>query len=166
MAIIIAASLQLQTQAEDAVGKLILAGFAPEKVTSFFINPPGQHALYPIGGDRYQSPGMVAKPESAFVDIAEAVVGVMHDKKHSGFSDGASQSGNASTDGGVTSHASLAPPHRAGMLVAAEVADKTDQDKAITLLTQFGAHNIEKAEGEIVDGEWRDFDPLSEPAYI
>lgn len=151
MATIIAASLQLQTQTEEAVEQLISAGFAPEKVTSFFVNPPGQHALYPIGGDHYQSPGIADEGDknatfgTAFVEVAEAVIGVTHDAKHK--------------------HAST-PRHRSGMLVAVELADQTDQDKAVAVLTQLGASNIEKAEGEIHDGEWRDFDPLSEPCYL
>lgn len=151
MATIIAASFQLHRQADEAVEQLILAGFTPEKVSSFFINPPGQHALYPIGGDRYQSPsttektGKSTKIENAFVEITEAVIGVMHE--------------NHAAD-------HKAAPHRAGMLVAVEVMDKSHQEQAVALLTQLGAHHLEKAEGEIVDGDWTDFDPLSEPRYL
>jgi hypothetical protein len=158
MATIIAASLQLQSQAEEAVEQLILAGFAPEKATSFFINPPGQHAIYPIGGDRYQSPsaaeesGKSAKLGTAFVEITEAVIGVKHDDAHAHDT--------------AANHANAVPPHRAGMLVAVEVADHINQDKAIALLTRLGAHHIEQAEGKIVGGEWIDFDPLNEPRYL
>jgi hypothetical protein len=157
MATIIAASLQLQNQTEDAIEQLILAGFAPEKVTSFFINPPGQHALYPIGGDRYESPGTTenidknTKLGTAFVEMTEAVIGVPHE--------------NAPADV-VTTHANSAPLHRAGMLVAVEVIDKANQEKAIAVLQRLGAKNMEEAEGEIVNGEWIDFDPLSDARYL
>jgi hypothetical protein len=52
------------------------------------------------------------------------------------------------------------------MLVAIELADRNFQNQAVSLLTKLGAQNIEKLEGKIVDGEWRDFDPLSEPSYL
>lgn len=163
MATIIATSLQLQSQAEDAAEQLINTGFAPEKVTSFYVNPPGQHALYPIGGDHYQSPpetaGKATSFETVFTEVAEAVIGAMHDKNSP---DDADKTRNE----GTASHADSMPFHRAGMMVAVEVASQADQGKAVTLLTQLGAINIEKAEGEIVDGEWLDFDPFSEPCYL
>ena len=165
MATIIAASFQLQSQAENTVEKLIRAGFASEKVSSFYVNPPGQHALYPIGGDHYQSPAIAGKEgnsaplETAFAEVAEAVIGVQHDKDSSVDTAPINNTiGSASTD--------TKPSHRAGMMVAVEVAGQADQDKVVALLTQLDAHNIEKAEGEIVDGEWLDFDPFSEPRYL
>jgi len=155
MATIIAAGLQLQSQAEDAVKQLISAGYAPEKVTSFYVNPPGQHALYPIGGDHYQSPGTTEKDgkSTAFAEVAEAVIGVTHDKEN------AAPVNN-------TGNADRTPLYRAGMLVAVEVSGQADQDKVAALFAQLGARDIEKAEGEIVEGEWLDFDPFSEPCYL
>jgi hypothetical protein len=158
MATIIAAGLQLQTQAEEAAEQLVLAGFAPEKVTSFFINPPGQHALYPIGGDRYESPGTTEKIDkntkagATFVGMTEAVIGVMHENAHA---HDAPHMGKPET-----------PLHRAGMLVAVEVTDQAEKDKAVALLTQLDAHHVAEEVGEIVNGEWIDFDPLSEPNYL
>ena len=164
MATIIAANLQLQRQAEDAVEQLISAGFAPEKVTSFYVNPPGQHALYPIGGDHYQSPADTAEKtgksailETAIAEVAEAIIGVTHGND-------SSMTQNHTTDS--ANNTDTKPLYRAGMVVAVEVAGQPDQDKAVALLTQLGARNIEKVEGEIVDGEWLDFDPFSEPCYL
>src|SRR5262245_6447874 len=57
MATIIAANFETETQAERAVEKLNELGFAAERLCSFFLNPPGQHAAFPIGGDRDESPG-------------------------------------------------------------------------------------------------------------
>jgi hypothetical protein len=149
MAIIIAASLQLHDQAQEAVEQLKRAGFAPEKVSSFFVNPPGQHALYPIGGDEYKSPGTTSKSEAVIEEMAEAVIGVKHDKNHSEHPADRND-----------------PLYRTGMLVAVELPDQTYQDKVVALFARLGANNIEKAEGEIVNGEWIDFDPLSEPCYL
>lgn len=169
MAIIIAASVQLQTEAQEAVSQLIQAGFAPEKVTSFFVNPPGQHATYPIGGDRYQSPGVTDKPgKSAKVvgvitKVAEAVIGVAHDDSHVVDPNKAT---NTSVSGSVANHAHRVAIRRANMLVAVELIDQAHEDKVVALLLQLGAIGVERAEGKIVDGEWGDFDPLSEPHYL
>lgn len=56
MATVIAARMQLQDQVDQAIGELERAGFAREHIASFYVNPPGQHATYPIGGDRFESP--------------------------------------------------------------------------------------------------------------
>jgi len=161
MATIIAASLQLQNQAEEAVKQLVLAGFAPDKVTSFFVNPPGQHALYPIGGDEFSDATEESGKNTAFVEITETLIGVMHHKKPSEHADSAEKSENVSASPAHTQRL-----RRAGMLVAVELADQTLQDKVVTLLSQLGATNIEKAEGEIINGEWHNFDPLMEPCYL
>lgn len=52
---IIAGRFELEAQAESAVAALRRGGFAAADVTGFFVNPVGQHATYPIGGDRAAS---------------------------------------------------------------------------------------------------------------
>jgi hypothetical protein len=54
---IIAGRFEQTSQAEAATAALHRGGFGTEDVTVFFVNPPGQHAIYPIGGDRAASPG-------------------------------------------------------------------------------------------------------------
>ena len=54
---IIAGRFEQNSQAEGAAAALHRGGFGPGDVTVLFINPPGQHAVYPIGGDRDASPG-------------------------------------------------------------------------------------------------------------
>ena len=54
---IIAGRFEQETQADAALAALRNGGFAGDDVTKFFVNPPGQHATYPIGGDREASPG-------------------------------------------------------------------------------------------------------------
>lgn len=161
MATIIAGRLQLQHQAEEAIEELIQAGFAPDKITSFYVNPPGQHAMYPIGGDRYQSPakeepGKNAKFRETITEVAEAMIGADKHKAHE-----KADSGHVTDE-----HAHALRLRTAGMLVAVEIINHSHQEQAVALLTQLGAKNIEKAEGEIIDGEWADFDPLSEPYYL
>ncbi len=57
MAHIIAGYLQQQEQVQEAINQLIGAGFAKKKISAFYVNPAGQHDLYPIGGDQDKSPG-------------------------------------------------------------------------------------------------------------
>lgn len=163
MATIIAGRLQLQHDAEAAVEQLIQAGFVPDKVTSFYVNPPGQHAAYPIGGDRYQSPDTEEEPskntrfKEAMIEVTEAVIGAdahtAHEKAHA-------------AEHSAVEHAHTLRLRAAGMLVAVELIDPTYQEQAIAVFKQLGANHIEKAEGEISDSEWFDFDPLSEPCYL
>jgi hypothetical protein len=55
---------------------------------------------------------------------------------------------------------------QAGMLVAVAVDNADAEQRALDALLRCGAFDLERAEGQIVDGDWVDFDPLSEPAYI
>jgi hypothetical protein len=54
---IIAGRFEQGAQAKAAVAALRHGGFDAADVTVFFVNPAGQHATYPIGGDRDASPG-------------------------------------------------------------------------------------------------------------
>ncbi|MDQ2961801.1 MAG: hypothetical protein M3R31_01380 [Pseudomonadota bacterium] len=55
--IIVAGRFEQQADADAAVAELVRRGFDRDHVTSFFVNPPGQHAQFPLGGDRAVSPG-------------------------------------------------------------------------------------------------------------
>ncbi|WP_342117438.1 hypothetical protein [Pseudoduganella sp. OTU4001] len=52
MSTIIAGHFQLQEAALQACEALQAAGFAADRVTNFYSNPPEQHAVIPTGGDR------------------------------------------------------------------------------------------------------------------
>jgi len=54
---IIAGRFEQEAQAEGAAAALRHGGFDAADVTVFFVNPAGQHATYPIGGDRDPWPG-------------------------------------------------------------------------------------------------------------
>src|SRR5450830_1584201 len=57
MSSIIVGRFQLQDETEQAVDQLVLAGHSRAAIATFYLNPAGQHDLYPIGGDRDKSPG-------------------------------------------------------------------------------------------------------------
>ena len=61
MSYIIAGYLQQQDQVEKVISQLVGGGFAKKKISAFYVNPAGQHGLYPIGGDQDESPGAKEK---------------------------------------------------------------------------------------------------------
>jgi hypothetical protein len=54
----------------------------------------------------------------------------------------------------------------AGMLVAVAFDDPGDETRVVELLRRLGAHHLERARGNIVNGDWADFDPSSIPEVI
>ena len=50
MTTIISGNFQQQDQAQQAMAELQRAGFAIDQTTTFFVNPPGQHDRFPVGG--------------------------------------------------------------------------------------------------------------------
>jgi hypothetical protein len=72
MANIVAGRFEQQTDADAAIAELMRLGFARDQVTSFFVNPPGEHAKFLIGGDREASPGAESAGTGA---VAGAAVG-------------------------------------------------------------------------------------------
>jgi hypothetical protein len=67
---IIAGRFEQEAQAEAAVAALRRGGFDADDVTVFFVNPAGQHATYPIGGDRDALPGAKHAYSGALKSVA------------------------------------------------------------------------------------------------
>ena len=70
MGSIIAARFELQDEAARAVNALVDAGFARERISSFFVNPAGQHDRFAVGGDRDKSPGAEETDKGAAAGVA------------------------------------------------------------------------------------------------
>ena len=51
-------------------------------------------------------------------------------------------------------------------MIAVEISDRAGETEAVRVLHRCGAVDLEKAEGQIGDDEWSDFDPLSVPQYL
>ncbi|HJU70812.1 MAG TPA: hypothetical protein VJ603_03120 [Paucimonas sp.] len=177
MATIIAGRFQQQTQVQEVISELLRNGFQEQHVSSFYVNPAGQHDLHPIGGDRDQSPG--TQESGKGMAAGEAIGGAL------GAAAGmaaAPLAGPASVIAGVLvgAHAGSLPgtlshmadadetplERHSGMLVAAEVGNAADEADAIATLRAFGACDIERADGVIENGDWSDFDPLSTPVLV
>jgi hypothetical protein len=189
MTTIIAGSFQQQTQAQQAMAELHRAGFPADQTTTFFVNPPGQHDRFPIGGDKDESPGTEdAKGNTAAGAAVGGAVGIAVGLAtapllgpgaaiagagvgaYAGSLYGALGKLDDTNEGepGAPKHPPVAepPPRQSGVLVAVSAPTQAQQETAIRVLRAQGAADIEKTEGTLVGGEWTDFDPVRPPALI
>src|SRR5262249_5759824 len=56
MSTIIAGRFETFARAETTANRMMAQGFRQDDLSMFYVNPPGQHGLYPIGGDRAVDP--------------------------------------------------------------------------------------------------------------
>jgi hypothetical protein len=183
MSMIIAGHFQLQEDVERARRALLDAGFASERISGFYLSQPGQHDQTPIGGDHIQSPGAKETPEGlAKGATAGAAVGAVAGAATApvtgplgpivgglvGAHVGSLFSFSKMKEAGEREEGGRAPVENrhAGMLVAVAFDDTGLEGKAVDVLRGLGATQIERARGNIVDGDWADFDPGSAPDII
>ncbi len=180
MQTIIAGRFEQQEACAHALEELVRAGFAREHISSFYLNPPGRHDTFPIGGDEAESEGAkgagsgmaagavtggtvgaaVGAITAPFTGPLGAVLGGMVGA-HIGNTAGAMNAMRDDTDRGED------PPARhSGMILAVGVEDEQQEEQAQTLLRSLGAGDIERASGTIEDGDWQDFNPVSAPHFI
>ncbi len=184
MATIITGNFQQQDEAQQALSDLAGAGFAADQTTTFFVNPPGQHDLYPVGGDRDESPGTedaaggsasgaavggaigvavglatlpVLGPGAA---VAAAGVGAYAGSLYGALGN-TDDKKNPETQAAREELRRGKPPRKSGMLVAVSAPASAQQDAAIRILRAHRATDIERTEGTIVAGDWTDFNPLT-----
>lgn len=182
MSTIIAGHFQLQDEVEQARRALADAGFDPGRISGFFLNQPGQHDMTSLGGDNLLSPGaretplgvMQGEAAGAAIGLAVGAVtspltgpagplvgGLLGAHVGSLFSFSKMKERDEAEAGGVP-----AEPRPAGMLVAVAFDDAAQETAALDVLRRLGAHHLERASGNIVDGDWADFDPASVPDII
>lgn len=182
MSNIIAGRFDQQASVQQAREALLLAGFSEDEVASFYVNPPGQHNRYPIGGDHFDSPGAEQSEAGLAVGgvaggIAGAALGAaaMPVLGPVGPIAGALLGAHVGDLIGSLNKMEDSNPHadkqgpkvrHAGMLVAVATADPADETRAISVLRSMNAVEIERAHGTIADGDWKDFDPLTPPALV
>jgi hypothetical protein len=183
---IVAGRFEQQDDAQAAVERLLRHGFNREDVSSFFVNPPGQHARFPVGGDRNVSPGARGAGRAA---LAGAIIGAFL-----GLVFGLAASriyGFASAIAGAVAGAYLGMlagalarmqdskrntrsrvpdetdfVRHSGMMVAAHALTPDRRDEAVRTLRSAGALDVETAQGEWHQGRWTDFDPTVPPARL
>jgi len=184
MTMIIAGRFIRQDAAAASMAQLIQSGFDPARMTSFCVNPAGQHDTFPIGGDVDESPGTEMAGAGAATGaiggsgvgvavglatlpilgpgavIAGAAVGA-----YVGSFVGALDNMQPAEVAGATTSTTATPmpsdSRKSGMLVAVVATESREQLSAIGVLRGAGATDIERAEGEIRNGEWPGFNPLT-----
>jgi hypothetical protein len=183
MSTIIAGHFQLQDDVDRARRALVDAGFSNERISGFYLSQPGQHDMTPIGGDNQHSPGAKESPKGlaqgagtgAAVGMAAGAVtspvtgplgpvvgGLLGAHVGSLFSFSKMKEAGEEEEGG------RAPVENrmAGMLVAVAFDEPGQESQAVDVLRRLGALQIERARGNIVDGDWADFDASVPPDII
>lgn len=176
MAMIVAGRFTTFDQANLVASRLYDRSFRPSDVSVFFLNPTGQHAKFPIGGDvdadaaarpasRGAAQGVIAGGAfglalGALLYVAiwrfwlVPVVGMM-----AGAYLGAFLGALRRMRSRERVSAKQAGMRDAGVILATHVSEST-ADTAIAVLRDAGAAEIEQANGVWEGGEWRDFDPV------
>jgi len=192
MATIIAARVETQQRADELMTQLQSRGVAANDMQAFYVNPPGQHGTYPIGGDVAvdtgteesslgQASGVAAgaaaglaagavagaaiPPLAPIIAVALAGVGA-----HVGGMAGALASTRPSHEEKQetetsTPDADAVNMRRGGMTLAVRV-DPANEKTVINLLSAAAVEDLERAQGDWQDGQWVDFDPLAPPHKI
>jgi hypothetical protein len=180
MTTIITGRFQLQSAADEALAALGLAGFDRMEVATFYVSPAGQQDQTASGSDddaavdrkgdyngalsgaaiggalgtamglavlERLGPGaaVAAGGVGAYVGSLLGAVGNMHDA--------------IGTPAAIAMTAHLR--RHSGMQVAAMAPGAAQQASAVSILRSYGATDIEKPDGNIVAGNWLDFDPHS-----
>lgn len=184
MTTLVSGNFKQQSDASQAMADLAGAGFAPDLTTTFYVNPPGQHDLRPLGGDEENSAGTAHAGAGAAAGataggLIGAVVGLTTLPllgpgaavaaagvgAYVGSLYGALGKMDEDDDPEtIAANAALSrdqPLRQSGMLVAVSAPETTQRDTAIRILRRLGATDIEQPEGTIVAGEWHDFNPLT-----
>lgn len=186
MATIIAGRVETQQRANELIEKLRSHGIAPADMQAFYVNPPGQHGVFPVGGDVHadtgtkeasigQASGIAAgaaaglaagavagaalPPLAPILAVALAGVGA-----HVGGMAGALASTRPSQEEKHETETSTPDEdavdmRRGGMMLAVRV-DPANEKTVIDVLKAAGAEDLEREEGQWQDGQWIDFDPV------
>ncbi|QOL49397.1 hypothetical protein [Massilia litorea] len=183
MSTIIAGHFETQADADAASQALAQAGFTRERVSTFYLSQAGQHDMTPIGGDNLHSPGAKETPMgvvqgSATGGAVGAAIGAATAPLTGpagpivgglvGAHVGSLFSFTKMKEAGEGEQGGRAPveQRKAGMLVAVAFDDTGDESRAVDVLRRLGAIQIERARGNIVDGDWADFDASIPPEIV
>lgn len=180
MSLIVAARFTTFPAAESAADRLFKAGFVEEDVSLFFVNPRGQHARYPIGGDQNKDAASTEAPKGAGLGVtigavAGAIVGVGIFTLFSapvlvsaiaagvGAYIGSLVGAMYKTrESGHRAHREHGETRDSGVLLAVHVTPET-QHQAAHVLREAGGAAVERATGRWQQGRWADFDPTQPP---
>lgn len=179
MSHIVAGRFDRLDEAQAALQALQAEGFRQGEFDAFYVGPPGQHDLSPIGGDAHSDAGAQRGSSGAVLGaVAGGLIGVCIGALIStifdvaplapliGFAAVGAYLGSLGGAlkrfrGARVSEASTGHPveTRGGEVVAVRADEADDEPRAIAVLRRCGARDLGVAEGDWRDGSWRDFDP-------
>lgn len=185
MKTLIVGHYDLQDEAEIAARDVLRAGFSANETSLFYLNPQGQHALHPVGGDEDASPGThdaqsgaargAAGGAGAGALVGAATIPVLGP---AGPLLGAAIGAYTGSLVGALNNMDEPPETRAdavrdkdaadaefearrsGYMLAVAVNTPMERTYALEILGE-RAKLLEEAEGDLQNGEWTDFDPLA-----
>jgi hypothetical protein len=185
MSTIICGMFDRSVDADAALDEFKREGFQRSEVDAFYVSPPGQHAMTPVGGDASSSEGSRTAGFGAGLGAAlGAVVGGAVGWVISSAGDfglvviplgaglgayvGSFAGSMARVRTGRRASASVEHPvePRGGRMVAVNVDRAGIEKRAIEILRRHSARDVRRAEGEWADGAWRDFDPRAPLAAV
>jgi len=184
MSRIICGMFDQSLDADEALDELKREGFHRSEVDAFYVSPPGQHAMTPLGGDSpHSSEGSRTAGIGAGLGAAiGAVIGAAGGWLVSGDLGlvviplgaglgayiGSFAGSMARVRGGRRASASVEHPvePRGGRMIAVNVDRPETDNRAIEILRRHGARDVRRAEGRWADGSWRDFDPRAPLAAV
>jgi hypothetical protein len=183
MAHIVAGRFNHTLDADAALDALHRDGFTTSEIDSFYVTPPGQHALLGIGGDVHADAGTRGAAIGALWGtviggFAGSVVGSIV-SLHIGAEALWLIGGGGAWLGalaGALSRMHGAKPREAtrehpvepagGRMIAVCVDRAGTEARAIGALRHAGARDLGRTEGDWRDGGWRDFDPRAPLATV
>jgi len=176
MSRIIAGRFDRTLDADAALEALRREGFTSDEIDTFYVSPPGQHAMTPVGGEapfasagsRFAASGAIAGAAlGALLGFAVAWL-VADEYRVAALVFGAALGayvgsflGTASKlRGGRPEEATREHPvePRGGRMIAVCVDRSGMQPRALKVLREYGARDLGRAEGTWRNG-WKDFDP-------
>jgi len=177
MSIIVAGRFDDSAGAEAVLRALPSEGFQRSEFQSFFVTPPGQHAMYPVGGDAHSDEGArhagagaikgaaagaaigMAAGIAAFLILDQliAVLAGIGLGAYVGSLVGALSKTRSGNPGRATIRHPVERP--SGHMVAIRVERPESESRAVETLRRHGAKDVEVTEGNWQAGDWKDFDP-------
>lgn len=185
MTLIIAGRFETFEAANGAAQRLMREGVSEDAMHVFYVNPPGAHDNYPVGGDVGSDPGTRGAPRKAVgvATLMGAVGAVVGGLVISAFAEtiipiiaGAGVGAYIGSLAGAVSgmdrrRDSVQQPHTnrvqgegrpAGVMLAVNAAGEHEAMIA-RVLTESGGESVERAQGRWRSGKWEDFDPTAAP---
>lgn len=180
MSLIVAARFGTFEQAENTAAMLMKKGIHQDEIQLFFVNPAGAHARYRMGGDYFSDPAASgahygAVVGAAVVGLIGALVGGLLAFTLSDaimpIVGGAGVGAYIGSLGGAMYHLGRKPgpteqvesvkkDRASGVVVAVHAEDEAERSVAMAL-HDAGGVEVERAQGQWVNGRWEDFDSLA-----